>query len=64
MSNNLLKQRFENSTVKTVAPVIRIWPKRTDNKERKRLSKKRVARKVSILFYTEPIFKSKEHDFL
>jgi hypothetical protein len=57
-------ERFENSTVKTVAPVIPIWPKRTDDKRRKRLSKKRGARKGSALFYTDPIFKSKKHDFL
>ena len=64
MSNNLLKERFENNTVKTIAPVIPIWPKRTDAKRRKRLSKKRGARKGLALFYTDPIFKSKEHDFL
>jgi hypothetical protein len=64
MSNNLLKERFEHLTVKRVAPVIPIWPKRTGDKRQKKASATKGERTVSALYYTEPIFKSKKHDFL
>lgn len=64
MSGFMMLQKFEESAPKTLAPVIPIQlaNKKKDNQGEKH-SKAKVEKKIP-LFYTEPIFKPKNHDFM
>ena len=64
MGEKLMLRKFEESSVKILAPVIPIQlvNHKRDNPEDKN-AKEKVKDRLP-LFYTAPIFKSKEHDFL
>lgn len=64
MNNGLLLRDREDITTKALAPVITMQPAIKEiHKQKEEASKLKVEKKMP-LFYTEPIFKPKDHDFL
>jgi hypothetical protein len=64
MKESLLLRNVNNTINSTPAPVIPIWPVFKENINQKERTSKIEAEKKMPLFYTEPMFKSKKHDFL
>jgi hypothetical protein len=64
VKESLLFRNVNTAINGTPAQVIPIWPVFKENVKQKERISKIEAEKKMLLFYTEPIFKSKKHDFL
>ena len=64
MKESLLLRNFDNSINSTPAQVIPLWSVIKESaSQRKETPRLKVVKKIP-LFYNEPVFKSKKHDFL